>query len=127
MTVARTWLESYYYNNDYDLAKTYSTPETAAMIDTIKTLIFPDQSNEAIEFKIKNIQCKQIKGDAKAVCTCNYLEQGEAFTEVLNLVQLDGQWLVDARLGNDEDLLLDDDIEKMAEEFEKSLDRLLDK
>lgn len=126
MGVARTWLENYYYHNDYELAKSYSTAQTSAMIDTIKTMIFPDQADEKPTFEIKNVRCQQSKGAKEAVCTCKYLEGNEPFTEELNLVQVDGQWLVDAKFGEDEDLLLDEDIEKMTKDFEKSLDNLLE-
>lgn len=126
MGVARTWLENYYYHNDYELAKSYSTAQTSAMIDTIKTMIFPDQEEEKLEFEIKNVRCKQTQGAKEAVCTCKYLEGTEEFTEELHLMQVDGQWLVDVAFGDDEDLLLDADIEKMTQDFEKSLDKLLD-
>ena len=126
MGVARTWLENYYYHNNYELAKSYSTAQTSAMIDTIKTMIFPDQEEEKLEFEIKNVRCKQMQGATEAVCTCKYLEGEEEFTEELHLMQVDGQWLVDAKFGDDEDLLLDEDIEKMTQDFEKSLDKLLD-
>ncbi len=126
MGVARTWLENYYYHNDYELAKSYSTAETSAMIDTIKSMIFPDQMDEKPTFEIKNVRCKQTKGAKKAVCTCKYVEGDEPFSEELHLVQIDEQWLVDAKFGEDDDLLLDDDIEKMTKDFEKSLDKLLD-
>ena len=126
MGVARLWLENYYYHNDYDMAKSYSTSQTSAMIDTIRTMIFPDQSGEKPTFNIENVKCKQTKGSKEAVCTCKYLEGGESFVEELHLVQEEGQWLIDAKFGKDEDLLLDDDIEKMTKDFERSLDKLLD-
>lgn len=126
MGVARIWLENYYYHNNYELAKLYSTEETAAMIDTIKTMIFPDQtSSQKLVFEVKNIQCKQERGQAKAECKCKYIEAGTPFTEVLHLLQKDGQWLVDA-IEEDENLLEDEDIEKMTEDFGKALDRLLE-
>lgn len=125
--VARVWLENYYQHNDYDLAKSYSTAETAAMIDTIKGMIFPDQENaEKIPFKIKAIRCRQTKGATIAKCTCTYLEDETSFTEELTLVQQDGQWLVDA-IEENEDMLKDSDIEKMTQDFEKNLDRMLEK
>lgn len=125
--VARIWLENYYHNNDYKLAKSYSTAETANMIDTIKSMIFPDQeSTENLPFEIKNVRCKQSKGELKAECTCTYEEAGASFTENLTLVKHNDQWLVNA-IDSDDDLLKDDDIEKMTKDFEKSLDRLLEK
>ncbi len=127
MGVARTWLENYYYHNDYDLAKSYSTAQTAAMIDTIKAMIFPDQENmEKVIFEIKNVQCRQKKGAKKANCTCKYIEGGEPFTEELHLVKENGQWLVDVVMETDNELLQDDEIEKMSDDFGKSLDKLLD-
>jgi len=126
ISVARIWLENYYYTNDYELAKSYSTKETSAMIDTIKTMIFPDQLANKSKFEILNVQCKQKQSATVAECTCKYIEDGEPFTELLHLVQLEGQWLVDAQMGADNDLLKDDDIEKMSREFEKSLDQMLE-
>ncbi len=124
--VARIWLENYYYHNNYELAKSYSTVETATMIDTIKGMIFPDQENaEKLPFEIKNIKCKQPKGSPKAECTCTYVEAENSFTEELTLVQKDGQWLVDA-IEEKDDMLKDEDIEKMTKDFEKTLDALLD-
>ena len=62
MKVAKVWLENYYHHNDYEAAKLYSTPQTSAMIDTIKTIIFPDQEGEKLKFKIKNVRCRQTQG-----------------------------------------------------------------
>ena len=126
MSVARIWLENYYYHNNFELAKTYSTAKTAEMIDTIKTMIFREQSAGKINFEIKNIQCKQKQGAKTAECSCKYEEEGEPFTELLYLVQQDGQWLVDAQMVAEEELLLDEDIEKMTKDFEKSLDKMLE-
>lgn len=124
--VARIWLENYYHHNDYALAKSYSTAETAAMIDTIKGMIFPDQENaEKLPFEVKNIRCQQSKGSSKAECTCTYVEAENSFTEDLVLVKKDGQWLVDA-IDNNDDVLKDKEIEKMTKDFEKSLDRMLE-
>jgi len=124
--VARVWLENYYHHNDYDLAKSYSTDETAAMIDTIKGMIFPDQDNsEPLAFKVENIRCKQSKGASTAECTCTYVEDETSFTEKLILVQQNGQWLVDA-IDESEDMLEDKEIEKMTKDFESTLDRMLE-
>ncbi len=124
--VARIWLENYYHSNDYDLAKSYSTAETAAMIDTIKGMIFPDQENtEPLPFKIENVRCKQTKGSTTAECTCTYKEAETSFTENLLLVQQDGQWLVDV-VEENEDMLEDKEIEKMTKDFESTLDRMLE-
>jgi len=126
MGVARIWLENYYHHNNYDVAKLYSTDKTAAMIDTIKTMIFPDQDiSEKIDFKIKNVQCKQKQGADNAECKCTYEEDEQSFTEVLFLVKKNGQWLVDA-VEEDENMLEDEDIENMTKDFEKTLDRLLE-
>lgn len=125
--VARIWLENYYYHNNYELAKSYSTPQTAEMIDTIKSMIFPDLDNvEKLAFEIKNVQCRQKVDAVDANCTCKYIEGGESFTEELLLVKIDGQWLVDTPLSNEHELLLDEDIEQISNDFEKSLDKLLD-
>ena len=121
--IARHWLENYYYKNNYEEAKLYSTARTASMIDTIKTLIFPEFGESQIEFKIKSVNCKQ--RNAKAECTCTYLDGGEEFKEVLNLVREGDLWLVDAEILNDDEILLDDDIEEMTKEFEQSLEKLL--
>ncbi len=126
MGVARIWLENYYHHNDYELAKQYSTDETAAMIDTIKTMIFPDQpTTEKVAFEVKNVQCKQVQGADEAECTCKYEEGNEPYTEIIQLVRKEGQWLVSA-IQADENLLQDEDIEKMTKDFEKTLDRLLE-
>lgn len=124
--VTRVWLENYYHHNDYDLAKQYSTAETAAMIDTIKGMIFPDQEGiEKLPFKIKGIRCAQPQGGTTAKCTCTYLEAENSFTEEISLVQQNGQWLVSA-IEEAEDMLKDKDIEKMTQDFEKNLDRMLE-
>lgn len=124
--VARVWLENYYHNNDYDLAKSYSTSETSAMIDTIKGMIFPDQKDtEPLPFKIDKVRCKQSKGSIKAECTCTYTEAESSFTEKLVLVKQEGQWLVDA-IDETGDMLEDKEIEKMTKDFESTLDRMLE-
>lgn len=124
--VTRVWLENYYHHNDYELAKQYSTPATAAMIDTIKGMIFPDEEGiEKLPFKIKGIRCAQPKGATNAKCTCTYTEAETSFTEEISLVQQDGQWLVSA-IEHTEDMLKDEDIETMTKDFEKNLDRMLE-
>ncbi len=121
--VAKHWLENYYYKNNYEEAKLYSTARTADMIDTIKTLIFPEFGESSIKFEIKSVHCKEVKD--KAECTCSYIDGGEAFEEVLTLVKVKDLWLVDAEILNDDDMLQDDDIDAMTKEFESSLEKLL--
>jgi hypothetical protein len=124
--VARIWLENYYHTNDYDVAKSYSTNETAAMIDTIKGMIFPDlEDTDPIPFKIENIRCKQTKGAQTAQCSCTYKEGETSFTENLILVLQDGQWLVDV-IDESDNMLEDKEIEKMTKDFESTLDRMLE-
>ena len=122
LVVAKHWLENYYYKNNYEEAKIYSTQRTADMIDTIKTLIFPEMGKTKIDFQIKKINCKEVKD--RAECTCVYLDSGEEFEEVLVLAKVDGLWLVDMELLND-DALNDEDIDAMSKEFEESLEKLL--
>lgn len=121
--VAKHWLENYYYKNNYEEAKLYSTARTASMIDTIKTLIFPEFGESSIQFEIKSVNCKEVKKSAE--CTCTYLDGGEEFKEVLSLINEDGQWLVDAEILNDDEMLQDEDIDSMTKEFEESLEKLL--
>lgn len=122
LVVAKHWLENYYYKNNYEEAKIYSTQRTADMIDTIKTMIFPEMGKTEIDFQIKKINCKEVKD--RAECTCIYLDSGEEFEEVLILAKENGQWLVDMELLN-EDELNDQDIDDMTKEFEESLEKLL--
>ena len=124
LVVARHWLENYYYKNDYDEAKVYSTQRTADMIDTIKTMIFPEMGKPQIDFQIKKINCQENK--QRAECTCLYMDGGEEFEEILVLAKQDGLWLVDMELLNDDDLN-DEDIDAMTKEFEESLENLLQK
>lgn len=122
LVVARHWLENYYYKNNYEEAKLYSTQRTAEMIDTIKMMIFPEMGKAEIDFKIKRINCKEVKN--RAECNCVYLDSGEEFEEVLILSKEGGLWLVDMEL-LDDDELNDDDIDAMSKEFEESLEKLL--
>ena len=122
LVVAKHWLENYYYKNNYEEAKIYSTQRTADMIDTIKTMIFPEMGKTEIDFKIKKINCKETND--RAECSCVYVDTGEEFEEILVLAKQDGQWLVDMELLNDDELL-DEDIDAMTKEFEESLEKLL--
>ncbi len=121
--VARFWLENYYKNN-FEAAKSYSTTPTQEMIDTIKASIFTDL-DDVLDFKIKSIRCKQV-GD-EATCDYIYQEGGDKIPENITLLKVGGQWLVDVKLLDEDELLIDEDVEDIFNEFEQSLDKQLDK
>lgn len=119
--VARVWLENY-YNNDFEEAKAYSTNATQAMIDTIRTTIFTDLE-DVLDFKIKSVACKEV-GET-ATCDYVYQEGQDKIPEKIDLKKVDGQWLVDMKLLNEEEILNDSEVEDMFKEFEQSLDKEL--
>ena len=120
-TVALSWLE-HYYNNRFDEATLLSTDKTKIMIDTIKEVVFTD-AEASVSFKISDLICTT-KNDT-AFCNFLYQEGDLEMEDELLLLKLKDQWLVDAELrSNDE--LLEEEVEKIFKEFEEVLDEELD-
>lgn len=92
--VAQFWLETY-YDNQFDVAKKYSTSETQIMIDTIKGVLFTE-FEKSTSFKISALRCTT--DSLQAACTYIYLENEEKIPEDIDLRNVDGRWLVDERL-----------------------------
>ncbi len=111
--VAQYWLENF-YNNKFEKAKQYSTVATKEMIDTISQVIFMDLG-EPIDFQITALQCKTEENTA--VCTFVYVEGGEKIPESIPLSKVNGQWLIDDELIQEES----SEIDELTKAFEESL------
>ncbi|HEB62761.1 MAG TPA: hypothetical protein ENI82_06385 [Bacteroidetes bacterium] len=123
-TVALSWLE-HYYNNRFEEAKLLSTAKTKIMIDTIKELVFTDAEEEEIgTFKIADLICSTKKDSS--FCKFLYQEGDLEMEDELLLISIQGQWLVDDELRSNDDIL-EEDVEKIFEEFENVLEEELDR
>ena len=96
--------------------------QTQEMIDTIQSVIFTDLE-DVVDFKIKNLRCQEKEG--KADCTYVFVENRTEIPEDISLVHEEGQWLVHAKLLDDE-LLKEDDMEELSKDFEDALNQALE-
>lgn len=112
--VAQYWLEQY-FDNEFAAARPYSTLATQSMIDTIEKVIFTDLE-EKIVFKITALQCATQEVAAK--CTYVYVEGTEKIPETIQLKKVNGQWLVDAQLIQDDGEFLEEMEEELLQELQ---------
>ena len=88
--VAQEWVEAFYSDN-FDKAVLLGTDNTRRMIDSVQLEMIPGAAN--IAFTIRDMNC-ETKGDS-SYCVYIYEEEQEEFQEFVQLLRVDGQWLVD--------------------------------
>ena len=111
---AQHWVE-FYYNSEFDSAKSLSTQITKNMIDTV-ALELTDEG-EIMAFKITQMNCS-VKGDS-AVCFYRYKDEIEEFEEKIHLIRMENKWLIDEPLADE--ALTDEEMEQIFEEYEELL------
>ncbi len=116
-TVAKQW-QIYIDNNHFDKAKTLSTKQAIEMVDMIQSVLYTEIEEEVESNTVfKEMICTE-KGN-KAICTYIIIESGEEIQDSFFLQKENSQWLVD--VPEEEELLKNDPIEKMSDDFEKLL------
>ncbi len=91
--VANEWLTDFYHL-DYDAAKKLSTEETKNLLAQVQQLasMIPDSTKQALKKTSTTIKKVDINGD-KATVTY-IVSDNPALEQPLNLVKLNGHWLV---------------------------------
>jgi hypothetical protein len=117
--VAQEWVEAF-YNDNFEKAVRLGTENTRMMIDSVKLELIPGAQN--IAFRITNMTC-ETQGDS-SFCAYIYEEDREEFQEFVQLLLVNGQWLVDESWEepSPEELemeeLIREELEKIFEESE---------
>ncbi len=88
--VAQEWVEAFYKDN-FEKAVLLGTDNTRMMIDSVKLELIPGA--QSIAFTIRDMQC-ETQGDS-SFCAYIYEEEMEEFQEFVQLLRVNGQWLVD--------------------------------
>lgn len=88
--VAQEWVEAF-YNDNFTKAVRLGTDNTRMMIDSVKLELIPGA--QTIAFEISNMTC-ETQGDS-SFCVYVYEEDREEFQEFVQLLRVNGQWLVD--------------------------------
>ena len=116
-TVAKQWQE-YIDNNHFDEAKELSTEQAIEMVNMIQSVLYTEVEEEVESNTVfKEMICSE-KG-TKAICTYIIVENDEEIRDSFFLQKENNQWLVD--IPAEEELLKNDPIEKMSDDFEKLL------
>jgi hypothetical protein len=117
--VAQEWVEAF-YKDDFSKAILLGTDITRMMIDSVKKEM---QNNVPfIPFTISEMAC-ELYGDS-ALCTYVYQEEEDRFDEYVNLIKVNGQWLVNESWNNSSEL--ESEFEMMQEELENLLEEETD-
>lgn len=115
IAVAQEWVEAF-YKDEFPKAALLSTELTRVMIDSV---IKEMQANVPyIPFTVTDMAC-EVKGDS-AICTFVYNEEEDQYEEYVNLIKINGQWLVNESWDSSSEA--DEDYELMPEELEEMME-----
>lgn len=90
-------------NNEFEAAKSLSTPREQRRLETMSKIIFEDDLDSTVlNTRFLQLQCVE-QGDT-ATCRCEIEDQYERYSEQFRLIKIAGQWKVDAP---DEEIIIE--------------------
>ena len=109
--------------NQFDEARKLSTPRAQEMVSLMERIFQDEEGELTSNTQFKSMKCAE-RGDTLAICTYQIIDEEELIIDSFTLVKEAGNWLVD--IPEEEDLMEEEDVEKLFNEFEEILNNALE-